>query len=96
MHKAFVDMWKAKDQHIIKEERPYDHASYMDYLRWYRRSTRVRLCTPRRISNGQNAATPGGSAFAESEAPLHASQLRYTPRAHLIHSVVRHCTCMIF
>lgn len=94
MHKAFVDMWKAKDQHVIKEERPYDHASYMDYLRWYRQSTRIHLCTPKRISNGRNATTPEGSAFAESEDPLDASQLRYTPRAHLIHSVTDRLTIL--
>ncbi|KAK3160446.1 hypothetical protein QOZ80_1BG0059540 [Eleusine coracana subsp. coracana] len=95
-HKTYVDMWEAKDQHVIKEERSYDYASYMDYLRWYRRSTRIRLCTPRRISNGQNATTPGagGSAFAKSEDPLHASQLRYTPRAHLIHSVTDRLTIL--
>uniref|UniRef100_A0A0A9HJB4 Uncharacterized protein n=1 Tax=Arundo donax TaxID=35708 RepID=A0A0A9HJB4_ARUDO len=46
------------------EEWPYDHANYMDYLRWYRRSTRIRLCTPRRMSNGPKGGTPGGSAIA--------------------------------
>ncbi|TVU21641.1 hypothetical protein EJB05_31291, partial [Eragrostis curvula] len=93
-HTAFVDMWEAKEEHVIKEERPYNHANYMDYLRWYRRSTRIRLCTPRRISNGHNGGTPGPSAFAESSDPLHASQLRYTPRAHLIHSVTDKLTIL--
>uniref|UniRef100_K3XPY6 Aminotransferase-like plant mobile domain-containing protein n=1 Tax=Setaria italica TaxID=4555 RepID=K3XPY6_SETIT len=32
-HKSFVDMWEAKEQHVIMEERPYSHANYMDYLR---------------------------------------------------------------
>ncbi|KAL6848121.1 hypothetical protein ACP4OV_022249 [Aristida adscensionis] len=93
-HKTFVDMWEAKEQHVIVEERPYDHANYKDYLRWYRRSTRIRLCTPRRISNGHNAGTPGGSGIADYEDPFHASQLRYTPRAHLIHSVTDRLTIL--
>lgn len=74
------------------EERPYDHANYMDYLRWYRRSTRIRLCTPR-ISNGHQDGASGRSAIADDEDSLRASKLRYTPRAHLIHSVVRYSTC---
>lgn len=93
-HKSFVDMWEAKVQYIIMEERPYDHANYMDYLRWYGRSTRIRLCTPRRISNGHNAGASGGNAIADSEDPFHASQLRYTPRAHLIHSVTDKLTIL--
>jgi hypothetical protein len=90
-HKSFVDMWETKEQHVIKEERPYDHAIYMDYLRWYRRSTRIRLCTPR-ISNGHEDGTSGPNATADTVDSLRASRLRYTPRAHLIHSVVRHPT----
>jgi len=89
-HKSFVDTWETKERHVIMEDRPYNHDNYMDYLRWYKRSTRIRLCTPRGISNGHKGATPGGSVIADSEDPFHASQLRYTPRAHLIHSVVRH------
>jgi hypothetical protein len=94
-HKSFVDMWEAKEQDVVMEDRPYDHSSYMDYLRWYRRSTRIRLCTPKRISNGHKGGASGGSAISDSEDPFRASQLRYTPRAHLIHSVVRHPTCKI-
>ncbi|XP_062193625.1 uncharacterized protein LOC133897064 [Phragmites australis] len=93
-HKSFVDMWEANAQHVIVEERPYDHAYYMNYLRWYRRSTRVRLCTPMRISNGHKGGTPGKSGIADSEDPFHASQLRYTPRAHLIHSVTDKLTIL--
>jgi hypothetical protein len=28
-------MWEAKEEHVILEE-PYNHASYMDYLKWQR------------------------------------------------------------
>ena len=83
-----MDMWETKEQRVIKEERPYDHTKYMDYLRWYRRSTRIRLCTPR-ISNAHEDGASGRSATGDVEDPLRASRLRYTPRAHLIHSVVR-------
>lgn len=93
-HKSFVDMWEAKEQDVVMEDRPYDHSSYMDYLRWYRRSTRIRLCTPKRISNGHKGGASGGSAISDSEDPFRASQLRYTPRAHLIHSVTDKLTVL--
>ncbi|CAL4965497.1 unnamed protein product [Urochloa decumbens] len=93
-HKSFVDTWEAKEQHVIMEERPYNHDNHMDYLRWYRRSTRIRLCTPRRTSNGHKGGKPWGNAIADSEDPSHASQLRYTPRAHLIHSVTDKLTIL--
>uniref|UniRef100_A0A0D9UX77 Aminotransferase-like plant mobile domain-containing protein n=1 Tax=Leersia perrieri TaxID=77586 RepID=A0A0D9UX77_9ORYZ len=93
-HKTFVDMWEAKEQDVVMEDRPYDHSSYMDYLRWYRRSTRIRLCTPKRISIGHKGGASGGIAIADSEDPFRASQLRYTPRAHLIHSVTDKLTIL--
>ncbi|KAL6627361.1 hypothetical protein ACP70R_031087 [Stipagrostis hirtigluma subsp. patula] len=93
-HKSFVDLWEAKEQHVIAEERPYDRANYKDYLRWYRRATRIRLCTPMRISNGQRGGASGRSGISDSEDPYHASQLRYTPRAHLIHSVTDKLTIL--
>ncbi|KAF7021226.1 hypothetical protein CFC21_034211 [Triticum aestivum] len=92
-HKSFVDMWEVKEQHVIMEERPYDHANYMDYLRWYRRSTRIRLCTPR-ISNGHQDGASVRTATADDEDSLRASKLRYTPRAHLIHSVTDKLTIL--
>ncbi|KAK1661848.1 hypothetical protein QYE76_050007 [Lolium multiflorum] len=92
-HKSFVDMWEVKEQHVIKEERPYNPANYMDYLRWYRRSTRIRLCTPR-ISTGNQAGASGPSAIADPEDSLRASRLRYTPRAHLIHTVTDKLTIL--
>ncbi|XP_047058106.1 serine/threonine-protein phosphatase 7 long form homolog [Lolium rigidum] len=92
-HKSFVDMWEVKEQHVIKEERPYNPANYMDYLRWYRRSTRIRLCTPR-ISTGNQAGASGPSAIADPEDSLRASRLRYTPRAHLIHAVTDKLTIL--
>uniref|UniRef100_A0A0A9BTD5 Aminotransferase-like plant mobile domain-containing protein n=1 Tax=Arundo donax TaxID=35708 RepID=A0A0A9BTD5_ARUDO len=93
-HKSFVDLWEAKEQHVIMEERPYDHANYMDYLKWYKRSTRIRLCTPRTTSNVHKDGTPRGGAIADSEDPSHASRLRYTPRAHLIHTVTDKLTIL--
>ncbi|KAI5005038.1 hypothetical protein ZWY2020_032281 [Hordeum vulgare] len=92
-HKSFVDMWEVKEQHVIMEERPYDHTNYMDYLRWYRPVTRIRLCTPR-VSNGHQDGASVRSATADDEDSLRASKLRYTPRAHLIHSVTDKLTIL--
>lgn len=83
-------MWEVKEQHVIKEERPYNHANFMDYLRWYRQSTHIRLCSPR-ISKGHQDGASRRNAIADTKILC---MLRYTPRAHLIHSVTDKLTIL--
>ena len=40
---TWVQQWEGALQDYVREDNPYDHSAYDEYLRWYAPQTRTRL-----------------------------------------------------